>query len=149
MKRILVSLVLLLAPVLANDIDVSIGHPFGINVGFRTGIIPVLADLRLYVSGGAPSAGGIGFGGGADLLLHLPLLPFYTGIGAFYGTAPAISLINQGNFGARAILGTDFGIPLISWILPVGVYAEIYPTLYLGGASQFGLSGVFGVKLRL
>ena len=149
MKRVLVSIILLLAPALANDLDVSLGGPFGINVGFRAGVIPVLADIRLYVSGGAPSAGSIAFGGGADVLIHIPLLPFYTGVGAFYGTAPALSLIAQGNFGARAILGTDFGIPLISWILPVGVYAEIYPTLYLGGASSFGLSGAFGVRLRL
>jgi hypothetical protein len=149
MKRFLVSLVLVLAPALANDLDVSLGGPFGINLGFRTGIIPILADLRIYASGGAPSAGGVAFGGGADLLVHIPLLPFYTGIGAFYGTGPALALIAQGNFGARAILGTDFGIPIISWILPVGVYAEIYPTLYLGNTSGFGLSGAFGVKLRI
>lgn len=149
MKRILVCVILLLVPVFANGLDVSLGGPFGLNAGFRANLIPILADVRLYVSGGAPSAGGIAFGGGADLLLNIPLLPFYAGAGVFYGTAPALSLINQGNFGARAVLGTDFGIPLISWILPVGIYAEIYPTLYLGNASQFGLSGAFGVRLSL
>lgn len=145
MRKWLVLLVLLLGPALAQSIQVTAGSPFGVNAGVRFPLVPLM-DGRLY--GGANFfTGPVSLGGGADVLISLPLTDLYAGAGLFYATGTAVSLLSQGStgggLGARGVLGTclNVGLPLI------GIFVELHPMLFFGSSSPFDLGGAIGVNL--
>lgn len=148
MKKLLVLLVLMLAPALAQSVQVSVGSPFGINAGVKFALIPVLADARVYVGANFLTGGATAFGGGADALIKIPLTDLYAGGGLFYATGPSLALLNNGGtaggLGARGVIGTylNVGIPL----LPIGIFIEGYP-MYFFGSSSFGIGGAIGVNI--
>ncbi|WP_243089626.1 hypothetical protein [Thermus neutrinimicus] len=142
MRRWLVAALLVSALGLAQRAEVSLGSPFGVQGGLRFPLLPLLLDGRVY--------GGMGLealGGGADLLLKLPLTDLYLGLGGFYGTGPALTLPQdaRGQGGLRAVLGTWLNLPLPL----VGVYVEVHPTLYLVPNAGFGVGAAVGVSLGL
>jgi len=137
----LVALVLMVFPAMAQSLQVTVGSPFGVNAGVRFPLVPLLVDGRAYAGYNLFSGGALG--GGVDVLVKIPLTDLYAGGGAFFGTGPALSLLNQGNYGVRGVVGTNLnvGLPM------VGFFAEVYPTLYLGANSGFGLGGALGVSV--
>ena len=139
MRRVLALLGVLLAFGLGQRAEVSLGSPFGVQGGVRFALVPFLAVGRLY--------GGVGLealGGGADLLLKLPLTDLYLGLGAFYGTGPALSYPpdGRGQGGLRAVLGTWLNLPLPL----LGAYLEIHPTYYLAPTQGFGVGAAVGLS---
>lgn len=142
MKRYLMALALILSiPAMAQSLQVTLGSSFGINAGVRFPLVPLLVDGRAYAGYNPFGSGALG--GGVDVLAKIPLTDLYTGGGAFFGTGPAISLLNQGNYGVRGVVGTylNLGLPLL------GFFLEVYPTIYLGANSGFGLGGALGVNI--
>lgn len=148
MRRVLIVIGLLLLPAMAQRLEVSAGSPYGLNLGIRTTLLPLI-DLRLY-GGGYPLSGSFVFGGGADVLASIPLTDFYAGAGGFYGNGPTVSGVNQGTAGARAVLGTNFGLGLIGAILPASIFAELHPMAFFPSAGMlFGIGGSVGVSFKL
>ncbi|MFN3179132.1 MAG: hypothetical protein ACK41R_03100 [Thermus sp.] len=142
MRRWLVAALLVSALGLAQRAEVSLGSPFGVQGGLRFPLVPFILDGRVY--------GGVGLealGGGADLLLKLPLTDLYLGLGGFYGTGPALTLPQdaRGQGGLRAVLGTWLNLPLPL----VGVYVETHPTLYLSPSTGFGIGAAVGFSVGL
>ncbi|TBH21696.1 hypothetical protein [Thermus thermamylovorans] len=142
MRRWLAAFSVVLALGLAQRAEVSLGSPFGVQGGLRFPLVPLLLDGRVY--------GGVGLealGGGADLLLKVPLTDLYLGLGAFYGSGPGLTWPQdaRGQGGLRAVLGTWLNLPLPF----VGVYAELHPTYYLAPAQGFGLGGAVGLSVGL
>ncbi|WP_234553321.1 hypothetical protein [Thermus caliditerrae] len=142
MRRVLAVLAVVLALALAQRAEVSAGSPFGVQGGLRFPLVPLLLDGRVYGGAGLEA-----LGGGADLLLKVPLTDLYLGLGAFYGTGPALTLPQEarGQGGVRAVLGTWLNLPLPL----VGVYAELHPVYYLLPAPGFGLGGAVGLSVGL
>ena len=147
MRKWLILLVLLLTPAFAQSVQVTAGSAFGINAGVRFSLVPLLMDGRVYAgvnmfTGGPPS-----LGGGADVLISVPLTDLYAGVGLFYASGSTVSLISQGSssggLGARGVIGTylNVGLPLI------GIFVELHPMLFFGGSSAFGLGGAVGVNI--
>ncbi len=139
-KAVVLFLALALGLGWAQKVEVSAGSPFGVQAGVRLPLLPLLLDGRVH--------GGIGLealGGGADLILKVPLTDLYLGLGAFYGTGPALSLPAdaRGRAGLRGVLGTWLNLPLPL----LGVYLELHPIYYLAPAQGFGLGGAAGVSL--
>ncbi|GAB5602110.1 hypothetical protein FJNA_06350 [Thermus sp. FJN-A] len=127
---------------LAQRVEVSAGSPFGVQAGLRFPLVPLVAEGRVY--------GGVGLealGGGADLLLKLPLTDLYLGLGAFYGTGPGLTLPREGRGqgGVRAVLGTWLNLPLPL----LGVYLEAQPVYYLTPVRSFGVGLALGVSVGL
>ncbi|SDE57012.1 hypothetical protein SAMN04488243_10435 [Thermus arciformis] len=142
MRRLLAALFLVLAFGVAQRAELSVGSPFGLQGGVRFPLLPLLLDGRAY--------GGVGLealGGGADLLLKLPLTDLYLGLGAFYGTGPALSYPpdGRGQGGLRAVLGTWLNLPLPL----LGAYLEIHPTYYLAPTQGFGVGAAVGLSVGL
>nr|WP_277621128.1 hypothetical protein [Thermus arciformis] len=136
------ALFLVLAFGVAQRAELSVGSPFGLQGGVRFPLLPLLLDGRAY--------GGVGLealGGGADLLLKLPLTDLYLGLGAFYGTGPALSYPpdGRGQGGLRAVLGTWLNLPLPL----LGAYLEIHPTYYLAPTQGFGVGAAVGLSVGL
>lgn len=142
MRRAMVVLAVFLAFGLAQRLDVSAGSPFGVQAGLRFALVPFLAEGRVYGGAGLEA-----LGGGADLLLRVPLTDLYLGLGAFYGTGPALSLPQdaRGQGGVRGVLGTWLNLPLPL----LGVFVEVHPTLFLAPNRGFGVGGAVGVSLGL
>ena len=146
MRKWLVLLVLLLGPALAQSIQVTAGSLFGVNAGVRFPLAP-LVDGRLYGGANFFTGGPASLGGGADVLISVPLTDLYAGAGLFYATGTTVSLLSQGStgggLGARGVLGTylNVGLPLI------GIFVELHPMLFFGSSSPFGLGGAIGVNL--
>jgi hypothetical protein len=135
-------LVLVLGVALAQRAEVSAGSPFGLQGGLRFPLVPLLLDGRVY-GGVGPQA----LGGGADLLLKVPLTDLYLGLGGFYGTGKALSLPQDGagQAGVRGVLGIWLNLPLPL----VGVYLELHPVYYLTPNQGFGLGAALGVSFGL
>lgn len=143
MKKLVIALMLLLTPALAQSLQVSLGSPFGINAGVRLPLIPFLLDGRAYAGLNFLSSGGTSFGGGVDALVNIPLTDVYAGAGLFFGSGDALSLINRGTAGARGVIGTylNLGLPL------VGIFVEAHPIFYFQPSPAFGLGGSIGVNI--
>jgi len=147
MCRLLVLLVLLLTPAFAQSIQVTAGSPFGVNAGIRLPLLPFVLDGRVYAGANFLTGGPASLGGGADLLVTLPLTDLYAGAGLFYATGTTVSLLAQGStvggLGARGVIGTylNVGLPLI------GIFVEVHPMLFLPSPSTFGLGGAVGVNI--
>nr|WP_018112175.1 hypothetical protein [Thermus igniterrae] len=142
MRKAMAFLAVVLALGLAQRLEVSGGSPFGVQGGVRLALVPFLVDARVY--------GGVGLealGAGADLLLRVPLTDLYLGLGAFYGTGPALSLPQdaRGQGGVRGVLGTWLNLPLPL----LGAYLEVYPTYYLRPTPSLGMGAALGVSLGL
>jgi hypothetical protein len=141
-RRVVALLGVLLALGLAQRAEVSLGSPFGVQGGVRFPLVPLVLDGRVY--------GGVGLealGGGMDLLLKLPLTDLYLGLGAFYGTGPALSFPGdaRGQGGVRAVLGTWLNLPLPL----LGAYLEVHPTYYLTPTQGFGVGAALGLSVGL
>ncbi|GAA6736984.1 hypothetical protein [Thermus oshimai] len=134
-------LLVLLGMALAQRVEVGLGSPFGLQGGVRFPLL-LLLEGRAY-GGVGPEA----LGGGVDLLLKVPLTDLYGGVGAFYGTGPALSLPREGagQGGVRGVLGTWLNLPLPF----LGVYVELHPVYYLTPSRGFGLGAALGVSLGL
>lgn len=147
MRKWLILLVLLLGSALAQSVQVTAGSPFGVNAGLRFSLVPLLVDGRVYGGANFFTGGPVSLGGGADVLVSVPLTDLYAGAGLFYATGTTVSLFSQGagsgGLGARGVIGTylNVGLPL------VGVFVEVHPMLFFGSSSAFGLGGAVGVNI--
>lgn len=148
MRKLLVLLVLMLTPALAQSLQVTAGSPFGLSAGVRIGLVPFLLDGRVYAGVNFLTGGSSAFGAGVDALAKIPLTDVYAGAGLFYTTGPSLALISNGGpaggLGARGVIGTylNVGIPL----LPISIFIEGHPMYYFGSQS-FGLGGAIGVNI--
>jgi hypothetical protein len=126
---------------------VTAGSPFGVNAGVRFSLVPLLVDGRVYGGANFFTGGPASLGGGADVLVSLPLTDLYAGGGLFYASGTTVSLLSQGpssgGLGARGVIGTylNVGLPL------VGIFVEVHPMLFFGSPSAFGLGGAVGVNI--
>ncbi|WP_027881551.1 hypothetical protein [Meiothermus rufus] len=147
MRKWLILLVMLFTPALAQSLQVTAGSPFGVNAGVRLTLVPFLVDGRVYGGANFLTGGPASFGGGAEVLLSIPLTDLYAGAGLFYASGPTVSLLSQGSssgaLGARGVLGTylNVGLPLI------GIFVEVHPMLFFTNPSAFGLGGAIGVNI--
>ena len=147
MPRLFVLLVLLLAPAFAQSVQVTAGSPFGINAGVRFSLLPLVLDGRVYAGANFFAGGPASLGGGADVLVSVPLTDLYAGAGLFYATGTSLSLLAQGStsggLGARGVIGTylNLGLPL------VGFFVEVHPMVFFSGPSSLGLGGAIGVNI--
>ncbi|ADD28401.1 hypothetical protein [Meiothermus ruber] len=147
MRKWLILLVLLLGSALAQSVQVTAGSPFGVNAGVRFSLVPLLVDGRVYGGANFFTGGPASLGGGADVLVSVPLTDLYAGAGLFYASGTTVSLISQGagsgGLGARGVIGTylNVGLPL------VGIFVEVHPMLFFGSSSAFGLGGAVGVNI--
>jgi hypothetical protein len=147
MSRLLILVVLLLTPAFAQSFQATAGSPFGVNAAIRMPLVPFLLDGRVYAGANFFTGGPASLGGGADLLVPIPLTDLYAGAGLFYATGTTVSLLAQGpatgGLGARAVLGTylNVGLPLI------GVFVELHPMMFFSGPGTFGLGGAIGVNI--
>ncbi len=147
MRKWLILLVMLFTPALAQSLQATAGSPFGVSAGVRLPLVPFLMDGRVYGGVNFLSSGPVSIGGGADLLLSVPLTDLYAGAGLFYASGNAVSLLSQGSssgaLGARGVLGTylNVGLPLI------GIFVEVHPMLFFTNPSTFGLGGAIGVNI--
>jgi hypothetical protein len=135
-------LVVILSQALAQSVQGSVGSPLGVNAGVRFALVPLLVDGRIY---GGYNPVNQALGGGADVLVSVPLTDLYAGGGAFYTTKTPLALgaeTLEGSFGLRAVLGTylNVGIPLL------GFFVEIHP-MYLVGNQSVAVGGAFGVNV--
>ncbi len=133
-------LLVLLGMALAQRVEVGLGSPFGLQGGVRFPLL-LLLEGRAY-GGVGPEA----LGGGV-VPPKVPLTDLYGGVGAFYGTGPALSLPREGagQGGVRGVLGTWLNLPLPF----LGVYVELHPVYYLTPSRGFGLGAALGVSLGL
>jgi len=110
MRNWLIVLVFLISPAFAQTEQVTAGSPFGINAGVRFTLMPSLLDGRVYGGVNLFTGGPVSLGGGADLLVSLPLTDLYAGAGLFYASGTTASLFAQGSssggLGARGVVGT-------------------------------------------
>jgi hypothetical protein len=147
MQRWLILMVLLLTPVFAQSVQVTAGSPFGVNAGIRLPLLPFLLDGRAYAGANFFTGGPASLGGGADVLVTVPLTDLYAGAGLFYATGTTASLWAQGaaggGLGARGVIGTylNVGLPLI------GIFVEVHPMWFFSDPSTLGLGGVVGVNI--
>ncbi len=147
MRKWLVLMVLLLTPAFAQSVQVTAGSPFGVNAGIRLPLVPFVLDGRVYAGANFFTGGPASLGGGADVLVTVPLTDLYAGAGLFYATGTTVSLLTQGStsggLGARGVIGTylNVGLPLI------GIFVEVHPMLFFSGSSAFGLGGAVGVNI--
>jgi len=126
---------------MAQRLEVAVGSPFGINAGLRVSALVV--DVRAYVGGG------FGFGGGADVLIPIPLSDVYLGAGGFYGTSNVLSFFNTGAFGVRGVFGTKVDLGLMGYVSPVDLYFELHPMVFFPSSGvQFGVGGAIGGVLK-
>ena len=147
MHKWLILMVLLLSPAFAQSVQVTAGSPFGINGGVRFPLVPFLVDGRVYGGVNLFTGGPASLGGGADVLVSVPLTDLYAGAGLFYASGTTASLFAQGpssgSLGARGVVGTylNVGLPLI------GFFVEVHPMLFFSGSSAFGLGAAVGVNI--
>ncbi len=147
MRKWLLLLVLLLTPAFAQSVQVTAGSPFGVNAGIRLPLVPLLLDGRVYAGANFFTGSAASLGGGADVLVNVPLTDLYAGAGLFYATGTTLSLLAQGSasggLGARGVVGTylNVGLPLI------GIFVELHPMVFFSGSSTFGLGGAIGVNI--
>lgn len=147
MRRLLILMVLLLTPAFAQSVQVTAGGPFGVNAGIRLPLVPFLLDGRVYAGANFFTGGPASLGGGADLLVTLPITDLYAGAGLFYATGTTVSWLAQGaatgGLGARAVIGTylNVGLPLI------GIFVEVHPMVFFTSPNTFGLGGAVGANI--
>jgi len=147
MHKWLILMVLLLSPAFAQSVQVTAGSPFGINGGVRFPLVPFLVDGRVYGGVNLFTGSPASLGGGADVLVSVPLTDLYAGAGLFYASGTTASLFAQGpssgSLGARGVVGTylNVGLPLI------GFFVEVHPMLFFSGSSAFGLGAAVGVNI--
>ena len=148
MRKLLVLMVLMLAPAFAQSVQVTVGSQFGINAGAKFALVPILVDGRVYAGANFLTGGAVAFGGGVDALVNIPLTDLYAGGGLFYATGPSLALLSDGGagggLGVRGVIGTrlNASIPL----LPIGFFIEGYP-MYFFGNSSFGIGAAVGVNI--